>query len=162
VFPTTDRTFLSRALELGFGEIAIQDSEQPVVCRDEHRTHLWAILTPDVAIGSTADAIVIESSPGSNQQMISISTSKEPRKPMITNRIPPTPDTTREPAAGNGTAEPASIEALIDSAEQVKVALRDAASQVSELIVALRRHRRQSKTMQSALSSIRALQALDA
>lgn len=40
--------------------------------------------------------------------------------------------------------------------------LRDAASQVSELIVALRRHRRQSKTLQSALSSIRALQALDA
>ena len=81
---------------------------------------------------------------------------------MITNRLPPMPDATPDQPVANGAAESANIDAILDSAEQVKVALRDAASRVSDLIVALRRHRRQSKTLQSALSSIRALQALDA
>jgi len=160
----TDRRFLARALELGFAEVAIQDAEQPVVCRDDRRTYLWAILTPDSAIGPSPEAIVIESSPD-GARVTPVTSSFPPTehsKTMITNRIPPTNDTAHEPPAANGTAEPASIESIIDSAEQVKVALRDAATQVSDLIVALRRHRRQSKTLQSALSSIRALQTLDA
>lgn len=159
----TDRRFLAHALELGFADVAIQNADQPVVCRDHRRTYLWALLTPDHAIGPTADAVVIASTGGVPATYFALPSSiPEKSKTMITNRIPPTPDASPETPAANGTAEPASIDALIDSAEQVKVALRDAVSQVSDLIVALRRHRRQSKTLQSALSSIRALQALDA
>ena len=160
---STDRRFLSRALALGFPEVEIQDAEQPVACRDDRRTFVWALLTPEHVIAPAADAIMIESpggAPVSSDSSPSCTT--ENSRTMITTRTPPSPAATAPSSGAQAPAEPATIESLIDNAEQVKVALRDAMSQVSDLIVALRRQRRQSKTLQSALSSLRALQALDA
>src|SRR5262249_52236595 len=41
----TDRTFLSRAVRLGFREIAIVDAREPVVCRDGSRVYCWQPLS---------------------------------------------------------------------------------------------------------------------
>ncbi len=40
----TDRTYLSRAAQLGFRDIYLRNSEAPAFCRDQHRTYVWALL----------------------------------------------------------------------------------------------------------------------
>jgi|GEM_PF-3103214 len=63
------------------------------------------------------------------------------------------------------TADPAeqsnSFAAVLHEAEAVKTSLRAAHSQVNRLIAALKRHRRQSKLMQTTLASLRQLQSLE-
>ncbi len=54
------------------------------------------------------------------------------------------------------------VAALIEQAEAVKVSLRDSLTKTSELISALKRHRKQSKAVRTALISLRRLQAVDA
>ena len=54
-----------------------------------------------------------------------------------------------------------SFNAILQRAESVKTSLRHAHTQVNELVVALKRHRRQSKLMQTTLASLRQLQTLD-
>jgi len=47
----TNRRFLQRALELGFGKLYVFEGGKPVVCQDERRTFVWVPLSPDHAIG---------------------------------------------------------------------------------------------------------------
>ena len=51
---------------------------------------------------------------------------------------------------------------VLREAEAVKTSLREAHSKVSRLIAALKRHRRQSKLVQTTLASLKQLQTLDA
>jgi len=47
----TNRTFLSRALQLGFREIGIASVEAaPIVCRESHRLYAWQPLNEDAAL----------------------------------------------------------------------------------------------------------------
>ena len=50
---------------------------------------------------------------------------------------------------------------VLREAEAVKTSLREAHSQVSRLIAALKRQRRQSRLMQSTLASLKQLQTLE-
>lgn len=50
--------------------------------------------------------------------------------------------------------------ALVEDAENLKTSLRDAISKANELIAGLKRHRKQSKAVQSTLNSLRQLQSL--
>ena len=52
--------------------------------------------------------------------------------------------------------------ALIEDAENLKTSLRDSLSKTSELIAGLKRHRKQSKAVQSTLNSLRQLRSLGA
>ena len=90
---------------------------------------------------------------------------------MPRNRIAATlAGSTPEPA--NGSAPPAeephepadqssSFGTVLREAEAVKTSLRDAHTHVGRLIAALKRHRRQSKLMQSTLASLKQLQTLE-
>ena len=49
---------------------------------------------------------------------------------------------------------------LVEDAEHLKTSLRDAISKTNELIAGLKRHRKQSKAVQSTLNSLRQLQSL--
>ena len=51
---------------------------------------------------------------------------------------------------------------LIEQAEAVRTSLKESADKVGELVAALKRHRKQSRLVQSTLSSLRQLQKLDA
>ncbi|GAG39792.1 unnamed protein product, partial [marine sediment metagenome] len=59
-------------------------------------------------------------------------------------------------------ADDQGIDVLIQHAEAVKVSLRESLSKTSELISALKRHRKQSKLVTSTLQSLRRLQTVDA
>ena len=69
---------------------------------------------------------------------------------------------TTSQAATNDKADEQGIEVLIEQAEAVKVSLRESLSKTTELISALKRHKKQSKLVQSTLQSLRRLQTVDA
>ncbi len=179
----TDRRFLVHAAQLGFQELEIHGPESPLVCRDEHRVYLWAPLQEMPPLTAGPDTVQIESPLTTN------TTSHRParhlppprrsrpiaeRTPnrMSHNRIsatlsgstPPPEKGAARPIvaeAGNSPDQSASFGTVLREAESVKTSLREAHSQVSRLIAALKRHRRQSKLVQSTLSSLRQLQTLE-
>ena len=76
---------------------------------------------------------------------------------------PPEPAPTINPDASLVEDDPkqSNFYAVLQRAESVKTSLRQAHTQVNELVAALKRHRRQSKLMQSTLASLRQLQTLE-
>lgn len=177
----TNRKFLARAMRLGFREVCLHGAESPVVCRDEHRVYVWALLEADKALSPT-DNMVPLISPVSTVAAIAqrhrIPAARRHHQPsertpnrMSHNRIAATLAGTNQPA--NGTAQPrvesndpaadqsTSFGAVLREAESVKTSLRAAHSQVTRLIAALKRHRRQAKLTQATLASLKQLQALD-
>jgi hypothetical protein len=58
----TNRRYVERAVKLGFREAFIYGADSPMLCRDEHRRFLWALLDPKSAIPGGDDPIRIESS----------------------------------------------------------------------------------------------------
>lgn len=178
----TNRKYLARALRLGFTELLVFENNRPMLCQDEQRSYVWAVLDPEGIIKPGPDPIRIEStsqdavttSPQPKQQR----TRTVPRKKKTDFGVVPANETAngteKEPdneptngtthAPGNGTihAEPASEASLIEQAEAVRTSLRDSVDKVSDLITALKRHRKQSRLVRSTLSSLKQLQTLDA
>ena len=62
--------------------------------------------------------------------------------------------------AADKTDEPA-VDVLIDQAETLKASLRDSLTKTNELVSALKLHKKRSKAVQSALTSLRRLQAVE-
>jgi signal transduction histidine kinase len=60
----------------------------------------------------------------------------------------------------NGKSGTASM-ALIEQAETVKTSLSTALAETKQLVAALKKHRQQSKALQSTLASLRQLQSVD-
>ena len=169
------RAVVRRALQL-----TTSQTDQ-VVCRDEHRVYVWALLEADKALAPT-DNMVSLTSPVSSVATISqrhrIPAPRRHHQPtertpsrMSHNRIAATLAGSSKEAT-NGTARPVaehnesadqstSFGSVLREAEAVKASLRGAHSQVGHLIASLKRHRRQSKLMKTTLASIRQLQALD-
>ena len=178
----TDREFLVHAVQLGFRELELHGPESPAVCRDERRIYLWSLIAEQPAIVVGTDTVRLASP-------IAASATHRPARhlPPLRQQHPPTQErtTTRmshnriaatlagspsEPT--NGSALPAtepnasadqstSFGTVLGEAEAVKTSLREAHSRVSRLIIALKRHRQQSKLMRSTLESLKQLKALD-
>ncbi|MBW3600951.1 MAG: hypothetical protein KY475_27255 [Planctomycetes bacterium] len=169
---STDRKYLARAVELGFRELYLYGPGVPILCRDERRSYLWAVLESEDAIGPNEDAVRNTSpAPGEAPPDSPPSThglQEEEQKSTMPRHSngrssPPNSAAAKSEAAPeqSGAAESVSVDGLIRQAEEVKNSLRTAATQVSELISGLKRHRKHSRTLQTALSSIRQLQSLD-
>ena len=90
---------------------------------------------------------------------------------MPQNRIAETLAASAPPPA-NGSASPppnhngdhdhrGSFNAILQQAETAKTSLHDAFAQINHLISSLKRHRRQSKLMQTTLASLKQLQNLE-
>ena len=57
----TDRTFLTRAAELGFRDILLRSNEAPAYCQDDRRTYIWALLDEGGILHSNGNATRISS-----------------------------------------------------------------------------------------------------
>ncbi len=55
----TDRTFLCRAVELGFREIQLRNNTAPAYCQDDRRTYLWALLDEESVLRASDQATKI-------------------------------------------------------------------------------------------------------
>jgi len=155
----TNRSYLQRALALGFRELHLFGPTSPVLCQDERRAYVWALLEPEAAIKPDRQAVRLESP-----------TVPIPSKPRtLRKRRSPTTMTnarTKPAAARSNTrvakVESPGVESLIDQAEALRAALRETVAKTSELIADLKQHRKQNRIVRSTLASLRQLQNLDA
>ena len=60
----TNRKFLLRAVRLGLGEVLVFADRAPVLCQDDHRQYVWALLNPESAVPPSPDALRIQSPQG--------------------------------------------------------------------------------------------------
>ncbi|MBW3600343.1 MAG: hypothetical protein KY475_24125 [Planctomycetes bacterium] len=162
----TNRAYLARALSLGFREIYLFGPGSPILCQDERRSYVWAVLESEGAIDPNKEAVRIASPAAGEAPAEASPINHKPRKeepksnmPRNTNgrAKPPNAESAKAETAPdqNGASETVSVDALIEQAEGMKNSLRTASAQVSELIAGLKRHRKNSRTLQTALSSIR-------
>jgi hypothetical protein len=161
-----NRKYLARALKLGFSEVHVFGNNVPVLCRDDHRQYVWALLDPASAIAPSSDAIRIESPPAA---VASPNRHRKPtRRTPVVNPSPASPNGTgpatksnRQPRKGTRPkAGDQGINGLIEQAEKLRTALHDLSSQAGGLVKALKQHRRESRAIQSTLESIRQLKGL--
>lgn len=177
----TDRQFLVRAAQLGFHEIELHGSESPVVCRDERRIYLWSVLEEAAALTTGPGTVQLESPLATTTSRPAARPLPPPRRaratpernpnPMPHNRIAetlaasapmPANESASRPPNHNGDHDPpGSFNAILQQAETAKTSLHDAFAQINHLIGSLKRHRRQSKLMQTTLASLKQLQNLE-
>jgi hypothetical protein len=167
----TNRAFLARALRLGFSEIAITAAESPVVCRDRTRSYCWQPLSEESAIAPTDDVTRIESGPATrapahqpgktpkakslmNEPARKIAQSDGIGLPVATGQ---TNGTSSTQGAGSST-----LTALIEEAVVLHEVLGDARSRTQRLVAGLRRHKKQTRLMSSALVALKQLRLQEA
>jgi hypothetical protein len=159
-----NRSFLHRALSLGFREIGFASVESPIVCRHSNSIYAWQPLSGDSAIEPTAEVQRIETSPQS------CAPEQETTLPACPRR------TMSEPASRNGHAQNTQLEgngqpakdspgsdlaSLIRDAEAVHTTLSNARSSAARMIAGLRRHRKQTRILSDTLKSLRELKLTD-
>jgi hypothetical protein len=173
-----NRRYLARAVKLGLREFCVYSNKAPVLCQDEYRQYVWALLDPESTIGPAKDAIRIES-PDAGQAK-PISSLKPQRKASIVSETPTNPnDSNHAPTSStvsanghatktNGRARKAAgrkseqhdTTALIEQAEELRTVLHDVLLKTNDLVKALKQHQRQNRVIQSTLDSIRQLKGL--
>jgi hypothetical protein len=156
----TDRGPLARALRLGFTEFSVAAADKPVVGRDAQRTYLWMTLAPAGALPPDPEARRVTLPPPAARP----TSPARPRSPrhMPTNRPDDPPARRRtEPAPEPMSATRPGVGTLIDEAQGLQRALREAGGRAARLATALRRHRRRSKLVQSTLASLKQIPLLE-
>ena len=168
---TTNRNFLARAVKLGFRELYMYGAEVPLQACDENRTLLWALLGESGAIQPNPKAIQIESrqfGDGQSQRSDTVPTPISRRaNTMVKATTRPQNTAADEPLDGggngsgsghgnpNGSASPVDP---VELAEALRATLRTALGQVSELVSALKQQKRNTRSVQSALATLRQLE----
>lgn len=156
----TSRAYLIRALQLGFGEVAVVSPETPILCRDESRLYLWMPLGEKAALKPAVNALRI-TPPPNGQHPSPVSNS--PRKPVMStngpnHHPPPARPAPPAPPAANGTPPVP----LVEEAEALQGLLRNALTRTTRLLAGLKQQRKQHRLVSSTLASLRQLQQVQA
>jgi hypothetical protein len=149
----TNRKLLARAMQLGFDGLHVFGPDSPVLCVQGDRKYVWMLLDKVGAIKPSKQAIRIESA----------ATSESAAQPPTPSRNP----TSMKPTKSHRNTEPAkntpsdnSI-SLIDRAESLRESLQTALADTRNLITTLKQQQKTSRSVQSALKSLRQLEALE-
>jgi len=146
----TNRRFLARAVKLGFDAIELRSAGDPICCRDERRTYVWALLSKESILKQDENAVRIES-PGP-----SASKPQPPRHAQV-----PVTQTPRESAASrpqrpvrqpqhNAPVEPPEGADLIATAQRLRQSLKAAASELGAVIAGLKEQQRRARRPMSS------------
>lgn len=161
-----NRQLLARAVQLGFADIAVVHPDSPLVCQDTRRQFVIMPLGQDLALPPREDVVRIPSSQdGTGSKHATCSKRKLSRRTptgaSTTNgnglHAPTTPPLAL-PEKPNGTG----LAALLVEAEALRVLLRDASTRSSQLLLAIKRQKKQAHAVRATLASLRQLQHLDA
>jgi len=174
----TNRTYLARAIKLGFRELCIFGPKVPVVCQGDRQQYVWALLDPDSAIPPADDAIRIESPKAEAGSTVPKSQTRR-RKSTVSGTVNNSNGnghaTAPSAASANGQATKANgqarkslsrkagqqdISGLIQQAESLRTSLRDALVKTHALLKGLKHHRRATRTLENTLGAIRQLKTL--
>jgi hypothetical protein len=177
-----NREFLARALHLGLTDIRVVKPDAPLLCQDETRQLVIMSLDKDSALPQQENAVRIASTEGdtlpkqatSERRKPSMKTTAAPNSINGTGtcpenhsgvisengnsiRRPLTPHVTTPPKA-NGTG----LDGLLAEAEALKTSLRDAYARTNQLLLVIKRQKKQAQAVRATLASLRQLQHLDA
>jgi hypothetical protein len=150
----TNRKLLARAMQLGFDGLHVFGPDSPVLCVQGDRKYVWMLLDQDGAIKPSKQAIRIESAAAPEPITAAIITSTRNPTPMK----PTNPSRSAEPAKVTQTDNSPS---LIDRAESLRSSLHTALADTRNLITTLKQQQKASRSVQSALKSLRQLEALE-
>ncbi len=166
---STDRNYLTRAVQLGFREIHLRDPDLPAFCRSDRRAYLWALLGKDAVLKGDTNASRIESpvreiqvqgpKPLAPRSLVAAANSN-----VLGDQQSSTPSR-REPVpliAGNGQVEAKSLTELIAEGEALRTTLRDVLTRTRALISGLKQQRRGSRARSAERRSPRSVPALSA
>ena len=161
VILNTNRRFVERALKLGFRSVCIYGPDSPVMCADENRRFLWALLDKGSAIPRHDDPQRIDA-PSRADAGSAISTTKPKEKVMAValpaaarSTVMPS-ETTKVPSAKPVQARSAG--SVIEQSLTLRDTLRSAAQQAGELARSLKQQKRQSRFVATTLASLKELQ----
>ena len=177
-----NREFLARALHLGFTDIAVVKPDAPLVCQDERRQFVIMPLGQDMALPPQEDGVQISSTGGGPPTKQGTSerrrTMKTPSVSSTTNGNgigQPKTDAIVIPKNANDVAPPSSqpvaiprkinasgLDVLLAEAEALRSSLRDAYARSNQLLLAIKRHKKQAYAVRATLASLHQLQHLDA
>jgi len=164
---SSNRAFLARAVRLGFAGVDVVDADSPVVCRDGPRVYCFQPLSKESAIGPGGDVTLVEScaseptpagGPGEStkeESTMSERTEGAGHRPVDNDPGGGIDRGSDAAAPGQGTGN--GVAALILEAEGLHTALGEAKARAARLTVALRRHRKRERLVDSTLASLRAL-----
>jgi len=154
----TSRKLLARAMRLGFHGLHVFGPDSPVLCVQGNRKYVWMLLGKDGAIKPSKQAIRIESAATSSEL------NTEPTTPTSVTARNPTPMKRTNPSGttpANATTHSDQSVSLIDRAESLRASLHTALTDVRNLITTLKQQQKTSRSVQSALKSLRQLEALE-
>ena len=172
----TDRTYLSRAAQLGFRDIYLRNTEAPAFCRDQYRTYLWALLSEEGSIPANDSMPKIHSDSKTPESFLSPNTSTERPTSFMTSYASTTDTTssrqaTRRSRAGtsqSGTTDgnPAAVSpsdeestpTLLTQAETLRDSLTQALGDARNLISLIRRNQKQNRLVETTLRSLKQLE----
>jgi len=158
-----NRRYLLQAVKLGFRHAHLYGANVPAMFHDTRRSYVWALLDPEATVPPDRNAVRVEPSAEPDSRNSSHAPNTRPRKRQRMTESKSTPQTdasTQEDAADNAPDNGSGD--VLEQAEAVKTSLREAASKTSQLITALKRHRKQAKAVQSTLAALKQLQNIDA
>lgn len=159
----SNRRFLARAMRLGFAELCIYTPQSPILCRDQDRSYLWAVLAPDSAIAPTDDAIRIVSTrtdakPRTTSSQQERKTRAMPRSHNGTNGTAVAAQATEAVAATTNGNENTG---LLEQARSLHEALRGLLAKTGQLMLAVKQQEKRRRALQSTLASLRQLQTIE-
>jgi hypothetical protein len=150
----TNRVFLARAARLGFAEIEVGTSTDPLVCRDARRSYAWVPLAGATVISPSDEVIRIESTdhpdPAPRPALTRKPRNAMPERTEKGSTPPPAP-------TSNESSNPTGLVVLITEAVALHELLGGVRTRTAKLIGALRRERKRSRLLSSTLAQLREL-----
>ncbi len=155
----TDRHYLLRALQLGFSDLSVVRPDSPVVCRDATRTYGWMVLDKTAVVLPDAKMIRLHVPESSIPEPVEVNIpEQESSEPRSTIMPPPSNNGhSSEERSPVSTERTGGIEELLSEAESLRQSLSDASARAARLVAALKQHRRQSRAVEAAVSTLRQL-----
>lgn len=161
-----DRTYLLRALDLGFRELEVCQPDQPLVCREAQRLYEWLPLAPRGVVPPLPDTLQEPSAadlvpavlPPTTQRMPTMSTPPNGHPAPPPPPGPTAPPGESRPDTGNGHGPPVSLETLLAEADQIRALVQEAGARMSRLGSGLKQLRRHNRVFEQAVASLRQLQ----
>lgn len=163
---------LARALALRLTDIGITRPDRPVVFHDDRRQLVIMPLDQKAALPPSDNALSIASVDGPSTVSTATPTPErniDMKNPLVSNfpngngnGISASQHSANGAAGDKVPAPGAGIGGLIAEAEALKTLLHDAYGRSHQLLVAVKRHRKQAQTVQATLASLRQLHTIEA
>jgi hypothetical protein len=159
----TNRSFLLKAVQLGFRRLHFMSPDAAAVCKNDRATFVWMLLGKEDPVKATENTLTISSS-----QHAATSTTRTLPMPKRFSTPQANTDPVAQPLPAAGPEQPGkprrrrinkTAGSVVDQALALRSTLRDVLSQTAELVRSIKRQRKHDRMLRSTLASLKQLQA---